>query len=100
MTIFAPALTSTLKHIAAEFGGIGDLKRNSAIETRIHNFLAMHDLRDQLPHIEAWFADLTEDERADVALDTTEGHTSILLGHSPPFTLTVLDQFTNMVRYA
>lgn len=97
MSIFAPALTSTLKHIVAEFGGIGDLKRNSAIETRIHNFLATHDLRDQLPAIEAWFADLSEHEREDVA--NLDGLGVALLSTAPAFTSTVLDQFADMVRF-
>jgi hypothetical protein len=100
MTIFAPALTNALKTIANEFGGIGHLKRSSAIETRIHNFLATHDLQDQLPAIEAWLADLTEDEREDVACDAVYNFTSALLSTAPAFTSTVLDQFTDMVRHA
>lgn len=98
MTIFAPALTNALKIIANESGGIGNIRRNSAVETRIHNFLNTHHLADQIPTIEAWFADLHADEVEAIAYaDVTA---VAIMNTAPAFAATVLDNFAEMVAHA
>lgn len=91
MTVFYPATARTLMFIAQDMGGIGNLKRKSAMETYIHNFMSTHDLAEQLPLIEEWFADCSDADLKDIATDADLAPG--LLNTAPAFTMPLLSSF-------
>lgn len=87
-----PAIRKACLEIAYDNGGVNRYRPESQVKKEIDSFLSSRPYSDQFAAIDAWLADVTDEEFETVCAGD-EVERDAVMRAAPPFTETLLDEY-------